>query len=441
MNIAVFGLGYVGCVTTACFARDGHHVTGVDVNPDKVKMIQSGKSPIIEPGLGDLLLSGVETDKIKATTTAAKAVNESEILIICVGTPSRPNGSLDLKYVKIVCGQIGEILKTKSAYTTVVIRSTMLPGSAPDQLIPILEEHSGKKVGDDFGFCVNPEFLREGTAIHDFDNPPYTVIGEFNEKSGNILAELYSSIDAPLYRVPLGSAEMVKYASNAFHALKVAFANEIGNLCKHYGVDGHEVMNIFVEDNKLNLSPYYLKPGFAFGGSCLPKDVRALEYASRAADIELPVMEAILPSNKLQIEKAFDMLVKQGNHKVGFMGLSFKANTDDLRESPTVELAERLIGKGFEVAIYDHEVSLSKLHGSNLAYIDTVIPHISSLMKPSLEEVVNSAESIVIAKKPSQTEYQQLNKLITADHVIIDLVRVNGDLDIKAEENYDGICW
>ncbi|MEM7335462.1 MAG: nucleotide sugar dehydrogenase [Chloroflexota bacterium] len=441
MKISIMGLGYVGCVSAACFARDGHEVVGVDVNPIKVDTINAGKSPIIEPGLQELLQDGIKNGRLSATSDAETAVNQSEIVVVCVGTPSQKNGGLDLAYVEGVCEKIGQILKTKSDYTVVAIRSTILPGVTFGSLIPIIEESSGKKAGVDFGFCVNPEFLREGTAIKDFDNPPYTIIGQIDDRAGRKLAELYAQVDAPVQFVTLGVSEMVKYASNAFHALKVAFANEIGNISKAYGVDSHQVMDIFIQDTKLNLSPVYLKPGFSFGGSCLPKDVRALLYAGRKADLELPVMEAILPSNELQTQKALDMLVDHGKKKIGLVGISFKPDTDDLRESPAVELAERLIGKGFNVNIYDKEVSLNKLHGSNKAYIDQIMPHIGSLMQPTLKETVQQSETIVIAKKPSNQEYDQLLELLTPQHTLIDLVRLNGQQMNNFGGTYNGICW
>lgn len=441
MNIAVFGLGYVGCVTTACLARDGHRVIGVDVKPEKITAIQRGHSPIIEPDLAELIQAGVATGRIEVTMDTTYAVNRADLLMVCVGTPSQKNGSLDLTYVEKVCRDIGRALRKKRTYSILVLRSTVLPGSATTQVIPLLEAESGKAVGKDFGFCVNPEFLREGSAISDFDNPPYTVIGQVDARSGAAVAELYASIEAPLYRIPLGAAEMVKYASNSFHALKVAFANEIGNLCQVYGVDSHQVMDIFVQDTKLNLSPYYLKPGFAFGGSCLPKDLRALLYAARQGDVHVPVLESILPSNELQTMKALEMLVEGEKRKVGMVGLSFKPNTDDLRESPAIELAERLIGKGFELYIYDREVSLSQLHGSNRAYIEQVIPHISSLMQPSLADTVRQAETVVIAKRPSPEEYDELLCLLRPDHVLIDLIRLNGQDVPWFGGSYYGICW
>lgn len=441
MRIAIFGLGYVGSVSAACFARNGHQVIGVDVQTEKVDQINAGKSPIIEPGLESLLCQGVQSSRLMATTDSAQAIFSADIAMICVGTPSRKNGSLDLKYVKKVCQDIGSALAQKSEYTVVVVRSTVLPGSATDQIIPILETASGKKAGSDFGLCLNPEFLREGSAIRDFDAPPYTLIGALDKRSGEFTAALYEKIDAPIFQVSLGAAEMIKYASNAFHALKVTFANEIGNICQAYGVDSHEVMDIFVQDNKLNLSPYYLKPGFSFGGSCLPKDVRALNYAARQTDVETPVLKAILPSNELQTQKALDMLLESGKKVVGIIGLSFKAQTDDLRESPATELAERLIGKGFELLIYDREVSLSRLHGSNQSYIEKTIPHIGSLMQPSLQNTIENVDAVIIAKRPSQEEYHEIIDSLRADQTVIDLVRLNGQHLSDFKGRYRGICW
>ncbi len=441
MRIAVFGLGYVGCVTAACLARDGHHVIGVDVKSEKVKTIQAGRSPIIEPGLTALIQQVVAEGYLEATHDSHYAVQASELVMVCVGTPSRANGDLDLHFVEDVCAEIGRSLASKDTYTTVVIRSTMLPGSAPERLLPILSAESGKVPGQDFGFCVNPEFLREGSAIADFDAPPFTLIGALDPRSSAHLAAVYAHIQAPLHLAQLGEAEMVKYASNAFHALKVVFANEIGNLCQAYGLDSHRIMDIFVQDTKLNLSPYYLKPGFAFGGSCLPKDLRALLFAARQVALTTPVLEAILPSNQRQIEKALNILTQEGKRKVGLIGLSFKPSTDDLRESPAIELAERLLSRGFELLIYDQEVLLSRLHGSNRQYIDQIIPHLSSLMRPSLAETVEAADTVVIAKQPSSDEYAELLQLLQPGQTIIDLVRMNGHAPPDFGGNYYGLSW
>ncbi len=441
MKIAIFGLGYVGCVTAACLARNGHDVRGIDIQQDKVQTIQRGETPIIEPGLATLIHDGVQAGRICASTDTAYAIQQVDLAIICVGTPSQSNGDADTGYVEKVCHDIGVALRSRESYMVVVLRSTMLPGEAKNNLIPILEAASGKKVGEDFGFCINPEFLREGSAVTDFDNPPYTIIGEFDSRSGDHLEQLYRHLDAPIFRVNLGVSEMVKYASNVFHALKVVFANEIGNLCKAYDVDSHEVMNVFVQDTKLNLSPYYLKPGFAFGGSCLGKDTRALLYAARQKDLRLPVLESIIPSNQLQVEKALEMLMATGNRKIGIVGLSFKANTDDLRESPAVELVERLIGKGFDIHIYDQEVSLSRLHGSNKSFITQSIPHIAALIRPTLQETVDRTESVVVTKRLSLPEYESLSKLMRQDQILFDFVRLNGSSVSGLQGEYHGICW
>ena len=441
MNLAIFGLGYVGTVSMACFARDGHHVIGVDVNPNKINSIREGKSPIIEPGLGELIQAGISNGHIQATMDVAEAVARSEVFLITVGTPSLPNGSLDTAYVIRVCQAIGRELAHKDAYNVVAIRSTVLPGTAKEIFLPELEKASGKVAGGDFGFCLNPEFLREGSAINDFDHPPYTVIGEYDDRSGQYLANLYALIDAPLYRVPLGAAEMVKYASNAFHALKVTFANEIGNICKAHGVDSHHVMRIFVKDAQLNLSPYYLKPGFSFGGSCLGKDLRALLYTARQRDIPVPILAGIIPSNSRQTEKAVEMVLREEKRKVGMIGLSFKSNTDDLRESPALELAERLIGKGIELKIYDREVSLSQIYGSNKEYIEKALPHIHSIMRESLEEVVGASELIVVTKRLSASEGQQLLDALQPGQILVDLVRLEASLVERMEGVYRGICW
>lgn len=437
-RIAVFGLGYVGAVSVACFADRGNQVMGVDVNPLKVDMINQGRSPIIESGLNELMKKGAEEGRIQATDNAADAVKNSEITFICVGTPSNSNGSLDLEYVRRVSENIGDALKSKDDYHVVVVRSTMLPGSTEEVVIPILEQTSDKKCGVDFGVCFNPEFLREGSSIKDFYNPPYTIIGTTDSKAAEIVEKMYTGIDAPVLTVPFSVAEMIKYANNAFHALKVTFANEIGNICKQQGIDSHQVMDIFCMDRKLNLSPYYLKPGFAFGGSCLPKDLRALLYLSRHKDLNLPVMEAILPSNDHQVELAIDMVKKTGFKRIGILGFSFKAGTDDLRESPAVELIEQLIGKGYDVKVYDQNVSLANLHGANRVYIEKEIPHIASLMSTSMDELISQSEVVVIGNKDQQ--FRERIRYINGDQLVIDLVRISNSLE-EFGANYEGLCW
>ena len=437
MRISIFGMGYVGVVSGACLAGDGHCVIGVDPNETKVSLINSGIVPIIEKDLDFLIKHAVDQALLSATVDADYAVRNTDLSFICVGTPSQLNGSLDLKYVRYVCEDIGRAIAGKDTFHVVVARSTMLPGSMRDVVIPALEEASGKKAGVDFGVCNNPEFLREGTAVYDYQNPPKTVIGETDTRSGDILVELYAKLDAPLIRTSIETAEMVKYTDNVWHALKVSFANEIGNLCKSIGIDGHEVMGIFCQDTKLNLSPYYMKPGFAFGGSCLPKDVRALVYKAKSLDLDLPVISAIMPNNQKQVDRGLDMITSKGNKKVAILGFSFKAGTDDLRESPIVELIERLIGKGYDLKLYDKNVSLARLVGANRDYILNAIPHISKLMVGSMEDAIAHGDTIVIGNGAS--EFQNVLALADDSKVIVDLVRISEKRSI--EGRYDGICW
>jgi GDP-mannose 6-dehydrogenase len=436
MKLSVFGIGYVGCVSAACFAKAGHSVIGVDVNPTKVEILNSGKSPIVEHGIAELIAEVSNAGHLTATSSSADAIKASEVSLVCVGTPSNPNGSLDLRHVRRVCEEIGEALKTKSSRHTVVIRSTMLPGTLESLVIPTLEEHSGKKAGVDFGVCINPEFLREGTSLKDFYAPPFTLIGADDEESRSIVGKLYSEIDAPVIVTALKTAEMVKYVCNCFHALKVSFANEIGNICKALNIDSHEVMNAFCQDTKLNLSSYYLKPGFAFGGSCLPKDLRAINYKAKELDVEVPVLSSILPSNRLQIERALDMVLRTGKKRVGVLGLSFKAGTDDLRESPTVVLIETLIGKGLQLSIYDRDVSLARLFGANKEYIEHEIPHISQLMRPTIDDVLDHSDIVVIGNKSA--EFRQVENKLAPSQTLIDLVRL---FDKTTDNTYQGICW
>jgi len=436
MKISIFGIGYVGCVSAACFAHAGHDVIGVDVNPTKVDIINSGKSPIVEPQMNELIQDVVKSGKLRATTDSLEAVKASDISLVCVGTPSKPNGSLDLGHVGRVCEEIGAALATKDTHHTVVIRSTMLPGSIESVAQPALEKSSRKKAGKEFGVCVNPEFLREGTSVKDFYAPPFTLIGADDEETATIVSELYSNIDAPVFTTRIKTAEMVKYVCNCFHALKVSFANEIGNICKALELDSHEVMKVFCADTKLNLSPYYLKPGFAFGGSCLPKDLRAVSYKAKELDVEVPVLSAITATNKLQVEKALDMVLRTGNRQVGVLGFSFKAGTDDLRESPMVTLIETLIGKGLELVIYDRDVSLARLFGSNKAYIEEEIPHIAKLMRGTIDEVLEAANTIVIGNRSE--EFRQIESRLRPGQTVIDLVRL---FDRTSGDGYQGICW
>lgn len=437
VEISIFGLGYVGTVCAACFANEGHVVVGVDRNETKVNLVNNGKSPIIEEGLSELIQKATAEGRLRATMDSQESVLETELSLVCVGTPSKLNDSLDLDSVRNVCQQIGSALKKKADHHLVVCRSTILPGSMREVVIPTLEKYSGKQAGVDFGVCNNPEFLREGTAVYDFYHPPKIVIGEIGSRGGDLLASLYSNLDAPMIRTDVETAEMVKYTDNIWHAVKISFANEIGNICKALGIDGHRVMDIFCQDTKLNLSAYYLKPGFAFGGSCLPKDIRGLVYKSRALDLELPLMNAILPSNKRQIERGLQMVISQGNKKIGILGLSFKAGTDDLRESPMVELTERLLGKGYDIRIYDKNVNLAKVVGANRDYILEHIQHISELMVESVEKVLEHGQTIVIGN--NAPEFGGMIERLRKDQVIIDLVRI---AEQKTEKDkYHGICW
>lgn len=437
MKISVFGLGYVGAVSAACFAKEGHSIVGVDAQQEKVNILNEGRSPIIEKDLDVLIKDAVDNQRLVAVTDGQQAIADTELSFICVGTPSQLNGSLDLTYVRRVCEQIGEAIAKKSDFHTVVIRSTMLPGTMNDLVIPTLEEYSGKQSGKDFGVCINPEFLRESTAVFDFYNPPKTVIGETDEKSGALLASLYDNLDAPLVRTTVDTAEMVKYTDNAWHALKVGFANEIGTICKNLELDSHKVMDIFCKDEKLNLSSYYMKPGFAFGGSCLPKDLRALNYKAKTMDLDLPILKSVLPANEVQIKRGLDLITAHPTKKVGILGFSFKAGTDDLRESPLVEIIERLIGKGYDLKLYDRNVSLASLTGANKNYILNHIPHISKLMVDSIENVMEHADLIVIGNNDPQ--FVQAVEQRKSDQVIIDYVRVAKDL--TTGDGYEGICW
>lgn len=439
MRVSIFGLGYVGSVSAAMLAEDGHEVIGVDVNPDKVAAINAGASPIVEPGLAEVLERVVGAGRLRATTSTDEAVEQSEVSLICVGTPSRRNGSLDLGQVERVASEIGAALRVaRDRYHVVVLRSTVLPGTTHELVIPVLERASGRSYGEDFGVAVNPEFLREGSAIRDFRQPPMTLVGHNHAADASGAAALYSAIDAPLVATDIRTAEMIKYASNTWHALKVCFANEIGNLCKRLGVDSHEVMEIFCRDAQLNLSSYYLKPGFAFGGSCLPKDVRALQYRAKELDVELPVISTILESNRRQVDVALEQILDTGATRIGLLGFSFKAGTDDLRESPLVTLAEALLGKGMKLRIYDHNVLLARLVGANKAYIQHRIPHLSSLLCDTMDEVLAESEVLVVGNK--SPEFTDALYRTVPEQIVIDLVRLPLDLS-RVRADYRGICW
>ncbi len=437
MRISIFGLGYVGTVSAGCLAGDGHHVVGVDPVSTKIDLINNGQSPIIEEDIGDLILAAVEAGRLRATDDVAEAIAETELSFVCVGTPSQANGNLDLKYIRRVCEEIGQALRGKSDRHTVVIRSTILPGTMSQVVIPALEEASGKRAGADFGICHNPEFLREGSAVKDFHCPPKTVIGEFDKTSGDVLAALYQRLTAPLIRVDLKTAEMVKYVDNSWHALKIGFANEIGNLCKSFSIDAHEVMDCFCQDTKLNISPAYLLPGFAFGGSCLPKDLRALAYKAKTNDLQLPIINSILPSNEAQVNRGLQLIMDKGHKRIGVLGFSFKAGTDDLRESPVIEVTERLLGKGYDLRLYDKNVNIASLVGANRDFILNRIPHISRLMVDGIDAVLEHAQTVVIGNK--DPEFGTVPGRLRDDQVLVDFVRITSR---RSEEGkYDGICW
>ena len=438
MRISVFGLGYVGCVSAACLAGQGHEVVGVDVNPVKVDLVAGGKAPVVEERIGELTAEVVTRGALRATVDVEDAIANSEISLICVGTPSAPNGSLSTVYLERVTEQIGKALAAVERRHTVVFRSTMLPGTCLDLLVPILEKASGRTAGVDFGVAVNPEFLREGSSVRDFFAPPKTVIGEFDTESGDAVATLYEGLPGDVFRVPIPVAEMTKYADNAFHGLKIGFANEIGAICRALGLDSHKVMDVFLADHKLNVSPAYLRPGFAFGGSCLPKDLRGLVYAAHRADVSVPLLSHVLPSNEEHLKRAFELVARSGKRRIGLFGLSFKPGTDDLRESPLVELAERLLGKGYDLRIYDANVSMSHLLGANREYIENRLPHLGQLLTNSIEEVVAHAEVCIVGC----TEKAVLDALEPGDgRVLIDLVRVPGAERRRAEEGYVGLAW
>ncbi|MGV6818248.1 MAG: nucleotide sugar dehydrogenase [Thiotrichales bacterium] len=439
MKVSVFGLGYVGAVSAGCMAQDGHDVIGVDVEASKINLINEGKTPIIEKDIGEIIETAVKDGKLRATADIGDAIRSSEISLVCVGTPSRKNGSLDLSYVQQVCAQIGDQLASKDDFHCVVMRSTMLPGTMDNLVIPTLEEYSGKKAGIDFGVCNNPEFLRESTAVWDYYNPPKTVIGDIPgyPEAGDKLAKIYENLDAIMIRTDIQVAEMVKYTDNVGHAVKVSFANEIGNICKAMNIDSHKVMDIFCQDTKLNLSPYYLKPGFAFGGSCLPKDVRALTYHAKSKDVDVPVLNALLPSNENQIDRAIALLSEYKTRKVGILGFAFKAGTDDLRESPVVTLIEYLLGKGYELKIYDKNVELAGLVGANRDYLMNAIPHIYELLESNIDNVFQHSDVIVVGNK--DPEFSRALIPNSHDYKVLDLVRLHDDA--RSNGVYQGLCW
>lgn len=439
MKIAVFGLGYVGTVSAACLARDGHDVIGVDVNAQKTEMVGRGLTPIIEPGLAELIKSGVRNGNLKATVSAKEAVEATDLAIICVSTPSRLNGDLDDSYLVRVAEEIGESLCGLGRRYTVVVRSTALPGTMRDRVIPRLEERAEGQAGVDFGVCYHPEFLREGSAIEDYDQPPKIVIGADDDASRDALECVYQGQDAQRLHTSIEEAELLKYVDNCWHALKVAFGNEFGRICHGLGVDGRRVMSMFAQDTKLNISPNYLRPGYAFGGSCLPKDLRAVTYLGRnRLDLSLPILEAIMPSNAVHTEVGYDLVAEAGHREVGLVGLSFKPDTDDLRESPMVTLAERLIGKGYQLRIYDPSVNLAKLVGANRSYIEQAIPHIAELLVPTYDDLLAHAKTIVIGHGADVAD--RLRDGVGEERTTVDLAGIVWDRQTD-DRRYRGIGW
>jgi GDP-mannose 6-dehydrogenase len=421
MQVSVFGLGYVGCVTAACLAKAGHEVVGVDVNAEKVAMINRGNSPVIEPGLGELVAEMVSSGRLKATVSVEEGVKESDVALICVGTPSGPNGQIDVSAIERVGRDISSALKGRTEMYTVVLRSTVLPGTTDRVLIPALRSSLHQRFDETVALAVNPEFMREGSSLNDFENPPLTLVGCSDDDTAGVLRMLYEQVHAPFVHTSIKVAEMTKYVSNAFHAIKICFANEIGDLCQSLGVDAHEVTRTFLMDRKLNVSEAYLRPGFAFGGSCLPKDLRALLHAARKSDVDLPLLTAIGPSNDHQIRRGIDAVLETRKRRIGVVGLAFKSGTDDLRESPMVTLVETLIGKGYSVRIFDPKVRLAALVGANRLYIEREIPHIASLMCEDIETLVDEAEVVVIGS-PGEDAARALAQ-VRPDQVIVDLTR------------------
>ncbi|MDQ2707453.1 MAG: nucleotide sugar dehydrogenase [Actinomycetota bacterium] len=438
MKVSIFGLGYVGSVSAACLADRGHQVIGVDVSPTKVELINRGQSTVVEERIGELTAEVVASGALRATTDAREAITGSELSLVCVGTPSAPNGSLSTEYLERAAEEIGEAIGEKRERHTVVFRSTMLPGTCERLLIPILERASGKRAGADFGVAVNPEYLRESTSVWDFNNPPKTVVGELDPASGDVTLALYTGLPGDVFRVPIAVAEMSKYVDNSFHGLKIGFANEIGAIADALGLDSHRVIDVFLADRKLNISPAYLRPGFAFGGSCLPKDLRGLVHAARRNDVAIPILANVLPSNEEHLRRGYDLVTSTGKRKIGLFGLSFKPGTDDLRESPLVELAERLLGKGYDLRIYDANVSLSRLIGANREYIESRMKHLGDLLTDSVEEVMAHCEVCVIGTK-DQAVLDVLDSV--GDRIIVDLVRLPDAEKRREGPGYLALGW
>lgn len=437
--VGVYGLGYVGCVSAVCLAMQGHRVIGVDINQDKLDLLRHGQSPVVEERIGDLTTDVITSGGLTVTSDTQATVLQTDISLICVGTPSTPGGGLSTAFLEQVTTEIGAALAKTSRWHVVVYRSTMLPGTCEGLLIPKLEQLSGKRFGIDFGVCVNPEYLREGTSVADYFDPPKIVVGASDSRTGDTALSLYAGLPGRRHTVPIKVAEMTKYVDNSFHALKVCFANEVGAICSSLGLDSHEVMDIFLDDTKLNLGPAYLKPGFAFGGSCLPKDVRALTHMARVHEVDIPLLGSLLSSNESHLRRAIDLAVATGRRKAGVFGLSFKQGTDDLRESPMVELVERLIGKGFQVKIYDANVNLSRLIGANQFYVNEKLPHIGKLLAEDVNSTVEHGDVLIVGSRTPEVQIAISNA--GSEKLIIDLARLPEAENLRGNSNYRGIAW
>jgi GDP-mannose 6-dehydrogenase len=437
-RISIFGLGYVGAVSLACLARDGHQVVGCDIDKTKLDLIRARKSPILEEGIQELMRDVVASGRAVVTDDAVSAIADSELSFVCVGTPSAPNGSQDLTAILRLTEQIGAALRAKREFHTIVIRSTVQPGTLEEKIEPLLERSSGKRAGLEFGLCFQPEFLREGSSIRDYDHPPFTIVGGNCEAAIESVREVFAHLPARFLVTSVRVAEALKMSCNAFHALKITFANEIGRLSQALGIDSHEVMRLVCADTHLNISPAYLKPGFAFGGSCLPKDLRALTSIAKRHDLEVPMLASLLVSNRAHIDHAVARILKLGRPRVGMLGLSFKTGTDDLRESPLVLVAKQLIGEGCELRIFDPEVHLSRLLGANRSYIESNIPHLGSLLRANIEDMIDPSQAIIVGlQQPALNE--ALAARVRADQFVLDLVNLPNRADLRGR--YEGVCW
>lgn len=438
MKVSVFGLGYVGAVSCACLPELGHEVVGVDINPLKVELIASGQSPVVEEGIEELIAAAVKAGKLTATHDVAAAVRDTEISLISVATPALPNFMPDLTALDAVVGQIGAEIAKKDSQHTLVIRSTVAPGTTRARIAPLLEKAAGRKIGDRLSLVFNPEFLREGSSVSDFHNPPQTIVGSLDEAGVEVMKRLYTGVPGSFVAADVGVAESVKYLCNVFHALKIVFANEAGAVLKEAGLDSRDVLALFCEDKQLNISKAYLRPGFAFGGSCLPKEVKGFLTIARERGVDIPVLGSLLNSNDAHIGRAYDLIASAGRKPVALFGLAFKPGTDDLRDSPLVVLAERLLGKGFDLAIYDKFVKIARLLGKNKEYIDREIPHLDKLLQETPDAALARAEIVVVGHADAETR-QRIIALAKGARV----VDLNGYADLRAAgfAQYEGICW